>query len=59
MVTHVFKWELARYVRSGQSLAFVFNDARYFVNDTTRRTDPERFSTQQQAIVKVTYLRQL
>ena len=40
-------------------LYLVFNDARYFVNDTTRRTDPERFSTQQQAIVKVTYLRQL
>ena len=40
-------------------LYLVFNDARYFVNDTTRRTDPERFATQQQAIVKVTYLRQL
>ena len=40
-------------------LYLVFNDARYFVNDTTRRTNPERFATQQQAIVKVTYLRQL
>ncbi len=25
MVTHVFKWELTRYVRSGQALAFVFS----------------------------------
>ncbi len=40
-------------------LYLVFNDARHFVNDTTRRTDPERFATQQQAIIKVTYLRQL
>ncbi len=40
-------------------LYLVFNDARYLVNSTTRRTDPERFATQQQAIVKVTYLRQL
>ena len=40
-------------------LYLVFNDGRYFVNDTTRRTDPERFATQQQAIIKVTYLRQL
>lgn len=38
---------------------FVFNDARYFVNDTIRRTNPDRYATQQQSILKVTYLRQL
>ena len=40
-------------------LYLVFNDARYFIHNSTRRTDPERFATQQQAIIKVTYLRQL
>ena len=37
----------------------VFNDNRYFVNETIRRTDPNFFATQQQAIFKVSYLRQL
>lgn len=37
----------------------VFNDNRYFVNDTLRRSDPAFFATQQQAIFKVSYLRQL
>ena len=40
-------------------LYLVFNDNRYFVNTSTRRTDPEHFATQQQAIIKLTYLRQL
>ena len=40
-------------------LYLVFNDNRYFVNSSTRRTDPEHFATQQQAIIKLTYLRQL
>lgn len=40
-------------------LYLVFNDNRYFVNTSTRRADPELFTTQQQAIIKLTYLRQL
>ena len=37
----------------------VFNDNRYFVNESLRLTDPDFFATQQQAIFKVSYLRQL
>lgn len=40
-------------------LYLVFNDNRYFVSTSTRRADPEHFATQQQAIIKLTYLRQL
>ncbi|MEM1094091.1 MAG: DUF5916 domain-containing protein [Bacteroidota bacterium] len=40
-------------------LYLVFNDSRFFVDDTLRRGNPERFLTQQQAIFKVSYLRQL
>ena len=37
----------------------VFNDNRYFINETLRRSNPDFFATQQQAIFKVSYLRQL
>jgi len=37
----------------------VFNDNRYFVNETLRRSNPDFFATQQQVIFKVSYLRQL
>ena len=37
----------------------VFNDNRYFINETLRRSNPDFFATQQQAILKVSYLRQL
>ena len=37
----------------------VFNDNRYFINDSLRRTNPDFFATEQQAIFKISYLRQL
>ncbi|GAB5520875.1 MAG: hypothetical protein RhofKO_31260 [Rhodothermales bacterium] len=50
-----FAWEFSPL----SYLYLVFNDSRYFVDDTLRRGNPERFAIQQQAIFKVSYLRQL
>lgn len=50
-----FSWEFSPL----SYLYLVFNDSRYFVDDGLRRQSPERFATQQQAIFKVSYLRQL
>ncbi|MEM6646532.1 MAG: DUF5916 domain-containing protein [Bacteroidota bacterium] len=50
-----FSWEFSPL----SYVYLVFNDSRFFVEDTLRRGSPERFLTQQQAIFKVSYLRQL
>lgn len=50
-----FAWEFSPL----SYLYLVFNDSRYFVDDALRQQSPERFATQQQAIFKVSYLRQL
>ncbi|MEM8487104.1 MAG: DUF5916 domain-containing protein [Bacteroidota bacterium] len=50
-----FAWEFSPL----SYLYLVFNDTRYFVDDVLRRDNPTRFLTQQQAIFKISYLRQL
>ena len=50
-----FGWEF----RPLSYLYLVLNDSRFYIDDALRQANPNRFATQQQVILKVSYLMQL